>query len=196
MGKAGGLAMRLDYIKVGDGKIRLRGTNGKEGESGVTSTVILTVLFGPIGLIKHGKEVQIKQGQALHAFVAEDVALAPATGTVAPASVEPVAVASVAMLPVVAAPVAVAPVVLAPIAAATLAAVPMVAAASLTIDASVPNCDIEVDGSFMGNTPSTLNLARGQHEIVVRRAGYKDWIRIMNVGGGSVRLSAEMLMLR
>ncbi|HEY4379346.1 MAG TPA: hypothetical protein VGN01_03310 [Acidobacteriaceae bacterium] len=77
MGKAGELNLRLDYIKVGDAKIRLRGTKGKEGESGTTSAVVLTVLFGPIGLIKHGKNVEIKTGQALHAFVAEDVTLVP-----------------------------------------------------------------------------------------------------------------------
>jgi hypothetical protein len=77
MGKAGELNLRLDYIKVGDTKIRLRGTKGKEGKSGVTGAVVLTVLFGPIGLIKHGKNVEIKQGQAIKAFVSDDVALLP-----------------------------------------------------------------------------------------------------------------------
>jgi len=79
MGKSGELNIRLDYLKAGDTKIKLRGTKGKEGESGVTGTVVLTVLFGPIGLIKHGKNVEIKQGQALHAFVGDDIALVPAT---------------------------------------------------------------------------------------------------------------------
>ncbi len=79
MGKAGELNIRLDYLKAGDVKIKLRGTKGKEGESGVTGTVVLTVLFGPIGLIKHGKNVEIKQGQALHAFVGDDIALVPAS---------------------------------------------------------------------------------------------------------------------
>jgi hypothetical protein len=79
MGKAGELNLRLNYIKVGDDKIRLRGTKGKEGASGTTSAVVLTVLFGPIGLIKHGKNVEIKKGQALHAFVSDDIALAPAS---------------------------------------------------------------------------------------------------------------------
>jgi hypothetical protein len=77
LGKAGELNIRLDYLKVGDDKIKLRGTKGKEGESGVTGTVVLTVLFGPIGLIKHGKNVEIKQGQSLHAFVADDISLPP-----------------------------------------------------------------------------------------------------------------------
>lgn len=78
MGKAGELNLRLDYLKVGDTKIRLRGTKGKEGASGTTSAVVLTVLFGPIGLIKHGKNVEIKEGQAMHVFVADDIAVVPA----------------------------------------------------------------------------------------------------------------------
>ena len=77
MGKAGELNMRLDYLKVGDTKIKLRGTKGKEGQSGTTGAIVLTVLFGPIGLIKHGKNVEIKQGQSLHAFVGDDIALPP-----------------------------------------------------------------------------------------------------------------------
>lgn len=77
LGKAGDLNLRLDYLKSGDAKIRLRGTKGKEGESGVTSTVVLTVLFGPIGLIKHGKNVEIKEGQLLSAFVGDDILLLP-----------------------------------------------------------------------------------------------------------------------
>lgn len=77
MGKAGQLNIRLDYLKAGDAKIHLRGTKGKEGQSGTTGAVVLTVLFGPIGLIKHGKNVEIKEGQALHAYVSDDIALAP-----------------------------------------------------------------------------------------------------------------------
>ena len=64
---------------------------------------------------------------------------------------------------------------------------------SITVDASAPNCDIEVDGSFMGNTPSTLNLAPGKHVIVVKKAGYKDWTRTMTVSSGTVRVSADMV---
>ena len=66
-------------------------------------------------------------------------------------------------------------------------------APGLTIDASVANCDIEVDGNFVGSTPSTLNLAAGKHEIVVKKAGYQDWTRNMLVGSGAVRLSVEMV---
>ncbi len=78
MGKAGQLDIRLDYLKVGDTKVHLRGTKGKEGESGTTGAVVLTVLFGPIGLIKHGKNIDIKEGTSLHAYVSDDTSLPPA----------------------------------------------------------------------------------------------------------------------
>jgi hypothetical protein len=66
----------------------------------------------------------------------------------------------------------------------------------LTVEASVPNCDIEVDGSFVGSTPSTLNLAPGKHEILVKKAGYQDWSRSMMVSSGAIRLSAEMVAVK
>ncbi|HKV23272.1 MAG TPA: hypothetical protein VJN93_01655 [Candidatus Acidoferrum sp.] len=77
MGKAGELNMRLDYLITDDGRIRLRGTKGKEGEGKVGATVALTVLFGPIGLIKHGKNVEIKQGTPLLVYTDEDKSLTP-----------------------------------------------------------------------------------------------------------------------
>jgi len=78
MGKPGDLNIRLDYLKTGDDKIRLRGTKAKEGENATTSTIVLTVLFGPIGLIKHGKNIDIKQGTQLTAYVSDDITLPPA----------------------------------------------------------------------------------------------------------------------
>ena len=72
MGKAGELNMRLDFLIVNDGRLRLRGTKGKEGEGKVGATVALTVLFGPIGLIKHGKNVEIKQGTPLLVYTDEN----------------------------------------------------------------------------------------------------------------------------
>jgi PEGA domain len=76
------------------------------------------------------------------------------------------------------------------------ASAPATAASGLTVEANVPNCDIEVDGTFMGSTPSTLNLAPGKHEIVVKKTGYQDWSRSMMVGSGAVRLSADMVAVK
>ena len=78
MGKAGELNIRLNYMKVGATKVKLRGSKGKEGESGTTGAVVLTVLFGPIGLIKHGKNIEMKKGTAMKVYVSDDVTLPPA----------------------------------------------------------------------------------------------------------------------
>ena len=78
MGKAGELNMRLEHLKAGDQRVRLRGSKGKEGEGKVGTAVALTVLFGPIGLIKHGKNVDVKAGTPIAAYVDEDVPLDPA----------------------------------------------------------------------------------------------------------------------
>lgn len=74
-GKGGELNVRLEYLKVGDLRVRLRGNKGKEGSDKTGTTVALTVLFGPIGLIKHGKNVEVKTGAPLKAFVDEDIRL-------------------------------------------------------------------------------------------------------------------------
>jgi hypothetical protein len=78
MGKAGELNMRLEHLKAGDDRIRLRGSKGKEGEGRQGAAIALTVLFGPLGLIKHGKNVEVKAGTPLTAYVDEDIALVPA----------------------------------------------------------------------------------------------------------------------
>lgn len=78
MGKGGELNIQLEYLAVADSHVRLRGTKGRQGDSKVGATVALTVLFGPIGLIKHGKEVQIPAGTPLTAYVEQDIWLPPA----------------------------------------------------------------------------------------------------------------------
>lgn len=78
MGKAGELNIRLETLKAGDTKVHLRGTKGREGDSKVGTAVALTVLFGPIGLIKHGKNIDIAPGTPLTAFVEDDIGLLPA----------------------------------------------------------------------------------------------------------------------
>jgi hypothetical protein len=79
MGKAGELSVRIDYIRVGPTKVHLRGSKGKEGQNATGSTVALTVLFGPIGLIKHGHDIDIKAGTPLKVYVADDTPLPAAS---------------------------------------------------------------------------------------------------------------------
>jgi len=72
------------------------------------------------------------------------------------------------------------------------AAPPATVQASLVIDSSPPGADIEIDGAFVGNTPSTVPVTPGSHEIAVKKKGFSDWNRKLSVTGGSVHLSAEL----
>jgi hypothetical protein len=75
--------------------------------------------------------------------------------------------------------------------------VPVTASAAstgkLSIASTPDGADIEIDGSFVGNAPSELQLTEGDHTIAVKKPGYKDWSRQLKVSGGSsVRLNAEL----
>jgi hypothetical protein len=67
-----------------------------------------------------------------------------------------------------------------------------IAQASLSVDSSPAGADIEVDGGFVGSTPSTIAITSGSHEVSVTKAGYAAWTRKLNVTGGNIHLSAEL----
>jgi len=171
MGRGGKLDVNVDSVRLIDGeKLQLRAVQDNKGGGHVgamTGAMVATsiVFFpaAPLFLFIHGKDIVIPQGTEVTAFVQGDMKLDMAKFAPVP---PPSAVAAAAQ------------------AAAT---------SGLTIDANVPNCDIEVDGSFAGSTPSTLNLAPGKHDIVVKKAGYKDWTRSMTVASGTIRVSADMV---
>jgi len=66
------------------------------------------------------------------------------------------------------------------------------AASQISISSTPGNADIEIDGNFVGNTPSAIDVAPGEHAIVVKKSGYKNWERTMKVSGGTVNVSAEL----
>ncbi|GEM_PF-2067246 len=73
MGKAGKLDIRIESTRTVDNQhIKLRASHGKEGESKTGTTVALTVLFGPLGLLKHGKDAEIKAGTRIRVFTDEE----------------------------------------------------------------------------------------------------------------------------
>ena len=66
------------------------------------------------------------------------------------------------------------------------------AGARLSITSMPQGADIEIDGAFMGNAPSSLQLEPGDHKVVVRKNGYKPWERTLKVIGGEVNIRAEL----
>ncbi len=73
MGKAGTLNVRIEStMTVDNQKIKLRATKGREGDDKTGTTVALTVLFGPLGLLKRGKDAKIKEGTKIKAYTDEE----------------------------------------------------------------------------------------------------------------------------
>jgi hypothetical protein len=72
---------------------------------------------------------------------------------------------------------------------------PVVPAApsSVTVKSTPPGADINVDGKWMGNTPSTVQLSPGEHTVVIDKEGLISWQRTMTVNaGGSVGINATL----
>jgi hypothetical protein len=66
------------------------------------------------------------------------------------------------------------------------------AEAAVSITSPVSSAEIELDGAFVGNTPTTLRLAPGSHQIVVKH-GAKSWQKTLQVNAGStVSLNATL----
>jgi hypothetical protein len=84
-------------------------------------------------------------------------------------------------------------VVTAPLPAPVAPSAPQASAqASLVIDSTPPGADIEIDGAFVGNTPSTVTASPGSHQVAVKRKGFTDWTKTLNVTGGTIHLIAEL----
>ena len=75
LGSPGDLDLSLEYLRANDLSVRLRGTKGKQGNGKEGATVALTVLFGPVGLIKHGRNAEFKEATPLVAYVDQDTVL-------------------------------------------------------------------------------------------------------------------------
>jgi len=63
--------------------------------------------------------------------------------------------------------------------------------ATLSINANQPGADIEVDGMFVGNAPTTIQLPAGVHQVVLRQ-GSSVWQRDLQVTGGTVTINATL----
>lgn len=64
--------------------------------------------------------------------------------------------------------------------------------AVLTVESIPPGADIEIDGAFVGNTPSTVSVPAGNHQVMVKKKGFVDWKKSLNISGGMIELNAEL----
>lgn len=65
--------------------------------------------------------------------------------------------------------------------------------AKLSVTSTPDGADIEMDGSFVGNTPSDIDVLAGEHTVTVKRNGFQTWEKKLKVSSGSnVHLKAEL----
>jgi PEGA domain len=78
--------------------------------------------------------------------------------------------------------------------APTQASTPAPAPASAQIDvaSTPPGADIEIDGKFVGNTPSSITVTPGDHDIAVKKTGFTVWDRKISVSIGHININAEL----
>jgi PEGA domain/PDZ domain len=69
---------------------------------------------------------------------------------------------------------------------------PSMSEAIAEISSDPPGADIEIDGSFVGSTPSSVGIATGEHTVRVSRNGYKQWQRTLRSSTGNIKIAAEL----
>jgi hypothetical protein len=175
MARGGKLDINIDYVKLVSGdKAALRAVKDVKGGGhtagmvgGMVATSIIFFPAAPFFLFMHGKDISIPKGTEITAYVNGDMRLDVAKFQPANVTTQ-VATAD------------------SPTAAPSLSA-------KLQFASTPDGADIEVDGSFVGNTPSDVQVAEGEHTVSVKKSGYKDWQRTLKVSGGSsLHLNADL----
>ena len=179
MARGGKLGVNVDYVKlVSSEKAPLRAVKDLKGGGhtgvmvgGIVATGIVFFPAAPFFLFMHGKDITIPKGTEITAYVSGDMKL-----DIAKFQQTPISPGSQQSL---------------------LSASPTQSAgtssAKLQLESNPPGADIEVDGNFVGNTPSDVQISEGDHTISVKKTGFKNWERKLKVNAGSsVHLSAEL----
>jgi hypothetical protein len=176
MARGGKLDINIDYVKLmSSDRAALRAVKDMKGGGhtgamvgGMVATSIVFFPAAPFFLFMHGKDISIPKGTEITAYVNGDMKLditkfQTSSSTQASAT-------STAAIPT---------------------ANPM--SAKLQMESDPTGADIQVDGSFVGDTPSDVQVTEGEHTITVKKTGFQDWERKMKVSAGSnVHLKAEL----
>jgi PEGA domain len=177
MARGGKLDINIDYVKlVSSEKAALRAVKGGKGgghtgamTAGIVGAGILFFPAAPFFLFMHGKDITLPKGTEFTAYVNGDMKLDIAKfqpATPAPQQDQTASGHDQQISP---------------------------ASARLQIDSTPPGADIEVDGSFVGTTPSDVQVMEGDHTVVVKKSGFKNWERKLKSSAGSnVHIGAEL----
>jgi hypothetical protein len=75
MGKSGKLSVRLEYLRIGDQRIRLRGQKAAAGDHRTGTQIVGVVLVGVFAGFIKGKNTTIPKGARITAFADQDLDL-------------------------------------------------------------------------------------------------------------------------
>ena len=196
MGRAGKLDVNIDSVQLADGeKATLRAVKESQGGShtgimagGMVATSLIVWPAAPVFLLMHGKDVTIPKGTEVTAYISGDVKLDIAKFQPAPLVPAAPPVPATQQVPT-----------------ASPAATPnaghtdtppvspdQAAAAELEVSSTPDGADIEIDGNFVGSTPSTVGVAAGPHQLSLKKAGFKPWERKITVSSGHIKIAATL----
>jgi hypothetical protein len=177
MGRTGKIDFSVERVTAVDkSDIPLRYTsNKKEGGSHAVSTGIITagvaVLFWPAApffLLRKGKEAKIQKGMTFEVFTDQTHVLSATTSPISPSMTG------------------------APVSASAQPISTDADMATLIMSSDPAGADIEIDGNFAGNTPSTVKIPKGSHKIVLKKQNLV-WQRDIELNpGSSITINATL----
>jgi hypothetical protein len=177
LARGGKLNMTIDYVRLVDGeKAALRAVREAKGgghTGAMTAGIVVTGLIiwpaAPFFLFMHGKDITIPKGTEITAYVNGD---SPIDRVKIEAALAPPAPATPAT--------------------ATIKATSAGDKTTLNINTNVPGADIELDGAFVGSTPSSIGVTAGEHVLKITKTGFKSWERKLTVSSGTVQITPEL----
>jgi len=178
MGRGGRLEIVMDSIRLADGeRAALRATKEAQGgghvgvmTAGIVATGLIFFPAAPLFLFMHGKDITIPKGTEVPTFVSGNFQLELAKfHQPMPGAQQATSSGS----------------------GPTTEGQPA-ADAQIEISSTPSAADIEIDGSFVGSTPSTVGVLPGDHTILVKKGGSKPWERKLKVTSGKIAIAAQL----
>jgi len=171
MARGGKLDMNIDSVRLIDGeKVALRAVKEVKGgghtgamTGAMVGTAIVFFPAAPLFLFMHGKDITIPKGTEITAYINGNFPIDAAKFQPNTSSNQTTAAPNTGLTN-----------------------------SKLAVSSVPDGADIEVDDNFVGNTPSVVELVYGEHNVAVKKSGYKTWQRKIKLSGGEIKINAEL----
>jgi hypothetical protein len=202
MARGGKLDINVDYVKLVSGeRAALRAVKDVKGGGhtggmvgGMVATSLVFFPAAPFFLFMHGKDISIPKGTEITAYVNGDMKLdiAKFGSASGPEGTTTQTVSAIQSPPTTAVAEPSAPG--DPVTSTRIPAPPP-GEAMAEISSDPSGAEIEIDGNFVGSTPSSLGIAAGEHTLRVSKQGYKRWERTLRTSTGNIKVGAVLELL-